>query len=243
MMRVNRVVNKLTVTNIMDPYAMLMHYKRAFKLMQLMRENRAKILVLGNKNQFGIDWKGRFEGIEFDTGIVDVVVISAAPRYYQMILCLDPVLYCRALRRINLPVMMCATAREIAQYPEILEATDYLLPSPSSRHDAALRALIAAEVDRKQPGGAPPAGSRGRDGTSAASPGGASATGGKGRGRPATQPGAATEPSSNGGGPAIEPGAAAESVSGGEPSAQPGDGRGSVSNAGGPQAQPGAAEE
>merc|ERR1711879_698579 len=101
------------------------------------------------KNQFGIDWKGRFEGFEFDTGIVDQQVIVTAPKYYQMILCLDPILYCRPLQRMTIPVMMCATARELNQYPEILEVTDYLLPSPSNRHDAALRQLVAAEFLNK----------------------------------------------------------------------------------------------
>ncbi|CAK0875531.1 unnamed protein product, partial [Prorocentrum cordatum] len=36
-------------------------------------------------------------------------------------------------------------AREITQHPEILRVTDYLLPSPSSRHDAALRQFIGVE--------------------------------------------------------------------------------------------------
>ena len=30
----------------MDPYSMLMHYKRAFKLMEVMKENKAKALIL-----------------------------------------------------------------------------------------------------------------------------------------------------------------------------------------------------
>ncbi|CAK0833375.1 unnamed protein product [Prorocentrum cordatum] len=124
---------------------MLMHYKRAFKLLSFMKQNKAKVLILGNKNQFGIDWKGRFEGIDFDTGIVDEKVISSAPKHYQLILCLDPALYARSLHRISVPVMMCATAREITQHPEILRVTDYLLPSPSSRHDAALRQFIGVE--------------------------------------------------------------------------------------------------
>eukprot|EP00933_Yihiella_yeosuensis_P018429 TRINITY_DN15127_c0_g2_i2.p1 TRINITY_DN15127_c0_g2~~TRINITY_DN15127_c0_g2_i2.p1 ORF type:complete len:259 (+),score=45.72 TRINITY_DN15127_c0_g2_i2:90-866(+) len=146
-MQINRIANKITKSYLMDPYAMLMHYKRAFKLMKLMKDANAKVLILGNKNQFGINWKGRFEGMDFDTGIVDDKVISTAPKHYKMILCLDPVLYCRSLNRINVPVMMCATAREITEHPEILDVTDYLLPSPTSRHDAALRQLIAAELD------------------------------------------------------------------------------------------------
>mmetsp|Transcript_479 Transcript_479/g.1498 ORF Transcript_479/g.1498 Transcript_479/m.1498 type:complete len:158 (-) Transcript_479:41-514(-) len=153
-MNFNRVANKVRSTYIMDPYSMLMHYKRAFKLITVLKAEKAKVLILGNKNQFGIDWKGRFEGIDFDTGVVDGAVISSAPKHYHMILCCDPILYCKALRNINLPVMMCATAKEITQHPEILDVSDYLLPSPTSRHDAALRQLIAdADQEAKLRGG------------------------------------------------------------------------------------------
>merc|ERR1711862_391725 len=72
-------------------------------------------------------------------------VIATAPKYYQMILCLDPVLYARSIRKMTIPVMTCTTAREINQYPEILEVTDYLLPSPTSRHDAAIRHLVCGD--------------------------------------------------------------------------------------------------
>ena len=149
-MQVNRIANKVTKSYLMDPYAMLMHYKRAFKLMDAMKKNSAKVLILGNKNQFGIDWKGRFEGMEFDTGVVDGKLISGATKHYQMILCLDPVLYCRSLHRINLPVMMCATLREITEHPEILDVTDYLLPFPTRRHDAALREIVGSSLDREK---------------------------------------------------------------------------------------------
>jgi len=115
-------------------------------MLKQLKDNQAKVLILGNKNQFGIDWKGRFEGMSFDTGVVDEKVISSAPSNYHLVLCLDPVLYSKTLRRINLPVMMCATAREISSYPEILDVTDYLLPSPSSSHDAALRQLVASQT-------------------------------------------------------------------------------------------------
>lgn len=58
-------------------------------------------------------------------------------------------LYCRSLHRLNLPVMMCATLREITEHPEILDCTDYLLPSPTRRHDAALRELVARQVNQE----------------------------------------------------------------------------------------------
>lgn len=32
---------------LMDPYAMMMHYKRAFKLLSVMKQHSAKVLILG----------------------------------------------------------------------------------------------------------------------------------------------------------------------------------------------------
>ena len=32
---------------LMDPYAMMMHYKRAFKLLNVMKQHSAKVLILG----------------------------------------------------------------------------------------------------------------------------------------------------------------------------------------------------
>eukprot|EP00434_Breviolum_minutum_P005395 symbB.v1.2.004757.t2/scaffold242.1/size254583/4 len=154
--RVKRISNKITKSYLMDPYAMMMHYKRAFKLLDAMKRNSAKVLILGNKNQFGISWKGHFAGVEFDTGVVDEKLISGATKHYEMILCLDPVLYCRSLYKINLPVMMCATPREITEHPEILDVTDYLLPSPTRRHDAALRAMVGLDVLGESPDSSDP---------------------------------------------------------------------------------------
>eukprot|EP00405_Crypthecodinium_cohnii_P020733 CAMPEP_0206480410 /NCGR_PEP_ID=MMETSP0324_2-20121206/37294_1 /ASSEMBLY_ACC=CAM_ASM_000836 /TAXON_ID=2866 /ORGANISM="Crypthecodinium cohnii, Strain Seligo" /LENGTH=204 /DNA_ID=CAMNT_0053957225 /DNA_START=196 /DNA_END=810 /DNA_ORIENTATION=- len=134
----------------MDPYSMLMHYKRAFKLLDAMKKNGSQVLVLGDKKQVSIDWKGRFNGIEFNTGVVDEMVISSAPKHYDLILCTDPVLYAKSLRNINVPVMMMASAKEITQYPEILDVTDYLLPSPTGRHDAALMAVMSADHLRQK---------------------------------------------------------------------------------------------
>lgn len=46
---------------------------------------RVEILVTprGNKNQFGISWKGHFAGVEFDTGVVDEKLISGATKHYD----------------------------------------------------------------------------------------------------------------------------------------------------------------
>lgn len=113
---------------------------------RLPNKQRAQILVLGNKHQFGIDWKNRFQGFDFLQGSMDERVISSATLHYHLILCLDPVLYARHLQRINLPIIMAATTKEIHDYPEILDVTDYLLPVPGSRHDVALRQLIAEQI-------------------------------------------------------------------------------------------------
>lgn len=101
----------------------------------------------GNKNHFGLNWgdsvaSGRVSHFHK----VDDHVIAAASREYSLILCLDPVMFAQQLHRCNLPVMAVATPKELHEYPEILKVLDYLLPAPSSRHDAALGELIRRQV-------------------------------------------------------------------------------------------------
>jgi hypothetical protein len=146
-MNFNRISNRVTNSFVIDPYASLMHYRRSFKLLKQLKENGSPILAIGNKNQTGFDWKNDFDGINHTAGgAMSESVLSAASKRYHLILCFDPVLYCNALQGVNLPVMSVATAAEISKYPEILQVTDYLLPAPSGRADAALRQLVFGEV-------------------------------------------------------------------------------------------------
>ena len=42
---------------LMDPYAMMMHYKRAFKLLSVMKQHSAKVLILGRgEKKLGSPW-------------------------------------------------------------------------------------------------------------------------------------------------------------------------------------------
>ena len=153
-MNFNRVSCKVTSGFVVDPYASLMHYRRSFKLLKQLKDNGSPILAIGNKNQKGFDWKNNFDGIKHaaesggnsNNGPMSESVLSAACKTYHLILCFDPVLYCNSLQGINLPVMSVATAAEIARHPEILKVSDYLLPAPSGRADAALRQLVFGEV-------------------------------------------------------------------------------------------------
>jgi hypothetical protein len=155
-MNFNRVSKKVTNSFIIDPYASLMHYRRSFKLLKQLKENGSPILAIGNKHQGGFDWKNNFDGINHAAsstssgGPMSETVLAAASKNYHLILCFDPVLYCRSLQNINLPVMSVATAQEISEYPEILKVTDYLLPAPTGRSDAALRQVIFGEVFGQQ---------------------------------------------------------------------------------------------
>ena len=136
----------------MDPYASLIHYRRSFKLLKQLKENGSPILALGNKNQKGFDWKNNFDGIKHaDAGSgagspMSASVLAAATKNYHLILCFDPVLYASSLQGHNLPVMTVATSAELAAHPEIIKVSDYLLPAPSGRADAALRQLVFGEI-------------------------------------------------------------------------------------------------
>ncbi len=150
-MNFNRVSKKVTNSFIIDPYASLMHYRRSFKLLKQLKDNGSLILAVGNKHQGGFDWKNNFDGINHASstssgGPMSETVLAAASKHYHLILCFDPVLYCSALANVNLPVMSVTTAAEISEYPEILRVTDYLLPAPNGRADAALQQVVFNEV-------------------------------------------------------------------------------------------------
>ncbi|KAF4663683.1 hypothetical protein FOZ61_001444 [Perkinsus olseni] len=145
-MNFNRISNKVTVQYIADPYTMLMNYKRSFKFLKLLKENNAPVLVIGSKNQGGVSWKNHFEGLQFSKARMDMSVIATASAHYHLIMCLDPVLYVKALHQINVPVMMVVTNRELSEHPEILESCDYLLPCPTARTDFMLRDIVASQI-------------------------------------------------------------------------------------------------
>jgi len=148
--------NKLTQSFIANPYSLLQHYKRAYKLLEKMKtleeghKKGASVLVLGDKHRFEAVWeyenKKRTlgdEGLRFTRERLDEKAITSASKYHDLIICLDPVLFAKSLHRINLPVMTVATAEEIHEHPEILDMTDYLLPTPDTKYAQALRVLVA----------------------------------------------------------------------------------------------------
>jgi len=147
-MNFNRLPRKVTNSFVSDPYACLMHYRRSFKLLKQLKDNASPILAVGNKNQASFNWKNDFAGIKHaqSGGSMSDSVLSAACKNYHLLLCFDPVLYANALQGLNIPVMSVATSDELHQYPEILRISDYLLPAPSGRADAALQQLVFGEV-------------------------------------------------------------------------------------------------
>jgi len=93
-MNAQRLTSKVKTSYITDPYALLMHYKRAFKFLNLVQQNNGKILILGNKNHFGIKWTDTgSNGGNKHMAELDTKVVSTASRFYSLILCLDPVLW------------------------------------------------------------------------------------------------------------------------------------------------------
>ncbi|KAK1441749.1 hypothetical protein BgAZ_500810 [Babesia gibsoni] len=93
------------------------------------------MLILGNKYR---------KDIQIDTvvGSSSTTVlkptpelITNAPRNYDLILCLDPVLYARQLYNINLPCVAVCKVEELYKHRDIPDAFDYIIPlghSPES---------------------------------------------------------------------------------------------------------------
>mgnify|MGYP004023412005 CR=1 FL=1 len=57
---------------------------------------------------------------------LDEQVISSATRDYSLILCLDPVMFAKALHRVNLPVMAVATPKEVKKFYVMYDALGVL---------------------------------------------------------------------------------------------------------------------
>ncbi|PFH38513.1 hypothetical protein BESB_008550 [Besnoitia besnoiti] len=147
-MNFNRIPTRLSTHFVCDPYSTLMHYRRTFKFLQALKTKpNCRVLCLGNNNQININWPKHFEGLTIVNSAVSAnsSILSAASVHYSLILCLDPVLFAKHLHHINVPVLGVCTPREIHEHPEILKVIDYLLPSPSTRTDAALRQLLARD--------------------------------------------------------------------------------------------------
>mmetsp|Transcript_15784 Transcript_15784/g.40127 ORF Transcript_15784/g.40127 Transcript_15784/m.40127 type:complete len:159 (+) Transcript_15784:49-525(+) len=138
---------RVTSSCIADPYAVMIHYKRTFKFLRELKDNKGTVLFLGNKYQKGFEWTNKF-ATHGDTGFgqVDSIVISSAPKYYDAIMCMDLPLYAKYLRNIALPVVMVTTARELNDYPEGIDVIDYLLPAANGKTEAALMQLLRQEI-------------------------------------------------------------------------------------------------
>lgn len=116
-----------------------------------MSASQAKVLLIGHKNQSGIDWKSNFEGVTLSRGRIDESVLSSASNFYDLIVCLDAPLYAPYLKGINLPVVGICSTKELHDHPELISVIDYLLPAATGRTDAALRQLmIKAQVDAEK---------------------------------------------------------------------------------------------
>eukprot|EP00388_Colpodella_angusta_P008187 GDKJ01022563.1.p1 GENE.GDKJ01022563.1~~GDKJ01022563.1.p1 ORF type:complete len:176 (-),score=23.17 GDKJ01022563.1:39-566(-) len=149
-----KVSNKVTSHFIMDPYTSLFHYRRTFRMLKGMSSSQAKVLIIGHKNQSGIDWKSNFEGITLSRGRIDESVLSSASNFYDLIVCLDAPLYAPYLKGINLPVVGVCSTKELHDHPELVTVIDYLLPAATGRTDAAIRQLMLksfVDADKNSP--------------------------------------------------------------------------------------------
>merc|ERR1712118_236313 len=153
-----KAAGKLRTGYILDPYARMIHLKRAFKLLKELQKiplevgQKAEVLVLGSRDKRMREWVDQLKhasGLAFtNPESINAAGISSAPYKYQMILCCDPLMYARYLDGINLPVMAVATAEEVAENPEILDAVDYLLPYPTNEAEEYMHREAQAEMTR-----------------------------------------------------------------------------------------------
>lgn len=148
-------LSSVPVEYICEPYSLLLHYKRAFKFLKGIQQMNGSGLVLGhNKHRISLDWTEAVQKLDTRGGAtadtkVDKGLLARAPTQYDLIICLDPVLFARYLHNYTLPVLGVAAIEEIREYPEILDVIDYLIPATSRRADVTLRQIVWNNIIRE----------------------------------------------------------------------------------------------
>nr|BAN65977.1 conserved hypothetical protein [Babesia bovis] len=111
-----------------DPYIQLIHCKRTLRFLQLAKAGGAQMLVLGNKTQTDINIRTLTDGKDHLVTNVTPEIITDATKNYDLIVCLDPVLYARHLYNINLPCIAVCKVEELYKHRDIPDAFDYFIP-------------------------------------------------------------------------------------------------------------------
>lgn len=146
-MNFNKVSSILRDVYMTQPYSQLQALKRATKILIACRERGLPVLVMGSKNKFHFSNKSLMPCLEHVGSQVSAELIMRAASKYGLIICLDPVLYQPILRSSNLPVLIVATARELAENAQIVEIADYIIPQCTTRIDAAVWHLTAKQLN------------------------------------------------------------------------------------------------
>lgn len=132
-----------------DPYTKLIQLKRTFRFLKAAQENNARVLILGNKFQsrinldnFFLTSKNNFtHSPNFNSEIID-----SASKNYDLILCLDPILFAKKLKNINLPRVLVSTVDDLYWHRDLIDSFDYLIPLTHDRTDQALHYLLAQRL-------------------------------------------------------------------------------------------------
>ena len=146
-MNFNRISTRVTDIYLSDPYTTLQHYRRALRLFTHLKQTNLPILHLGNRHQSEYLLKaldGRLHRVA--NAKLDRDFFASLSSKYGLILCTDPVLFAGDLRGSLLPVMSLVTPQELAQHPEVLEVSDYLLPVGNGRIEVAIRQLLSEKL-------------------------------------------------------------------------------------------------
>jgi hypothetical protein len=141
-MNFNKLSGRIIDTFLAEPYCQIQAIKRCTKVLFGCKDVGLPILVLGSKNRFHFNNPALLPSVEHVSSQVTPQFLMQATGKYSLILCLDPVLYLPVLRSVSIPLMLVATAKEIADHSEMLSIADYILPQTGGRIDAAVEHLL-----------------------------------------------------------------------------------------------------
>jgi hypothetical protein len=145
-MKFNKLSGRVVDTYLAEPYSQIQAIKRCTKVLHGCKAVGLPILVLGSKNKFHFSNPALLPSVEHIGNQVTPQFLRQATGKYSLVLCLDPVLYMPVLNNVPLPLMLVATAKEIADHSEMLSVTDYILPQLGGRIAAAVEHILLRKI-------------------------------------------------------------------------------------------------
>jgi len=141
-----KISGRVSDIYLADPYTCIVSYRRSLKFLESCKRNDRPILLLGSKNRLSFLDSKFLPAIKQFNQTIDKEFVMQASGNFGAFLCLDPLVYMPIIQNLPLPLVVVATAAELAEHPELSRIADYIIPQSSSKLEEAISHWLESQV-------------------------------------------------------------------------------------------------